>query len=126
MWTQIDSEIFGEFTPFKSCSGEDIHQSVFLIQHKEQMFYVHQCDEDIEYVSYFVRKISPGELELLKENKIELKTFLKEAPQLYVVRDFGNKKIEAYKVDAEDFSDAHFPSEGTYLYHEQDQSQLPE
>lgn len=126
MWQAIDPAIFGTLNPVDTYIYYD-GPLAFSAQHEGRWFYVHEQNQEAEYTSYFVRETSQSELAELNDNKIELKTFLKEAPTLYVVRYFGdNKPLEAYIVNPADFSDANFPTAGCYLHHEQKQDQLPE
>lgn len=121
MWQPIDASMFGDLKPAETYVYYDGPRS-YSSTHNGRLFYVHQCDEEIECWDYFVREVTEEELLQLEENKIQLRDFLKEAPKLFLVRMFdGDKPMEAYQVNANDFSDAHFPSPGCYLTREQKQ-----
>ena len=104
------------------CDGPRIF-TVAIPADKNALWFVYQCDEEPEYASYFVRECTPAEVELVKANKIPLRDFLKEAPALFVVRDYGADKREMYRVNAEDFSDAHFPEKGVCLTRTQNETE---
>lgn len=114
MWQPIDASIFGELKPVKTYLYYDGPRS-FTIEHDGKTFYVHQCDEEVEYWTYFVREVTPVDLQLLEENKIPMKEFIKSALPLYVIREYGGGKLEAFIVNPDDFSDAHYPNDGVYL-----------
>lgn len=121
MWEKIDASMFGELKPKETYIEYDGPRS-YSTSHNGRNFYVHQCDEEIEYWDYFVREATEEELIQLEENKIQLRDFLEQAPTLYLVRMHGgDKPIEAFIVNPNDFSDAHFPSAGCYLTHGQKQ-----
>lgn len=126
MWQQIDSSIFGDLIPEKVFIEYD-GPRVFSILHDSQWFYVHECVEEVEYLSFFARKTNPDELSILEDNKIQLRDFLKQAPILYLIRIYGgDKPNEAFVVEPDDFSDSYYPDAGCYLYHTQKQDQLPD
>lgn len=115
MWQPIDASIFGELRPVTTYLYYDGARS-FSIEHNGRKFYVHQCDEEMEYCTYWVQEVTDHDLDLLESNSITLKNFILSAKPLYLVRDYGgDKPLEAFIVDAKDFSDAHFPNEGVYL-----------
>jgi hypothetical protein len=91
----------------------------FSIEHNGRTFYVHQCDEEVEYWTYWVREVDNSDLTLLENNGITLRTFIKNAQPLYLLREYGgDKPHEAFIVNADDFSEANFPNEGVYLRQE--------
>jgi hypothetical protein len=115
MWQPIDGSIFGDMNPVKTYLYYDGPRS-FSIQHNGRTFYVHQCDEELEYWTYWVREVSKSDLALLENNGICLRQFIKNADPLYLVREYGGEKPhEAFIVKAEDFSEAYFPNDDVYL-----------
>lgn len=122
MWQKINASMFGKLTP-KEIYIEFNGPRSYSTEFDGRNFYVHQYDEQIEYWDYFVREVTKEELIQLEENKIQLKDFIKQAPTLYLVRMYyGNKPMEAFIINPEEFSDACFPSAGCYLTHNQKQS----
>lgn len=118
MWQPIDASIFGEMKPIKTYLYYDGPRS-YSIEHNGRTFYVHQCDEEIEYCTFWVREVAKTDLSLLENNGITLREFIREAKPLYLLREYGgDKPHEAFIVNPDDFSEAHFPNEGVFLRQE--------
>lgn len=114
MWQPIDTSIFGDLKPEETFIYYDGPLS-FSIRNKDRWFYIHACDFAEGYQDFFARETTIDELESLKENKIQLYDFLKEAPILYLVRENFGKPLEAWIVNADEFSSDNFPTKGVYL-----------
>lgn len=114
MWQPIDASIFGEFKPVTTYLYYDGPRS-FTVEHNGKKFYIHQCDEEIGCWTYWAQEVTDQDLRLLENNNITLKNFILSAKPLYVIKEYGGKPLEAFIVNANDFSDAHFPNEGVYL-----------
>jgi hypothetical protein len=99
---------------------------IYSVLHNGRLFYVHSHDFEPEYYSYFVRETNQDELQSVKDNKIELRQFLLQSPELYIVRIYGDgKPLQAWKVNPEEFEDNDLPDAGCFLYHTQKEDQLP-
>jgi len=109
----MDPSFLGDLTPLDTYlyyEGPRCYSS----KHDGRLFYCHQCDESLEYDSFFVREASPDELELLEENKITMRDFLVTACPLYVVQ-IGRSHFKVFQVEPSDFAEDHFPEQGAYL-----------
>ena len=97
---------------------------VYVSVYDGRWFYVHQCDEEQEYVKFWVREILPNQLMELECNKISLRDFIFQAKPLYLVYMYntstdhpaGPNTLEAFIVNPADFDDSYFPEAGFFLF----------
>ena len=119
-WTPVDVSMVGDFQPNETLLYYDGPRTFTVkmthpMTQVDTLWFVHQFDQEEEFWDYFVRPCTQTEVDMLKENKIPVRDFIREGPALYVVRDYGAEKREMYKIDPDDISEDHYPMAGTYL-----------
>ena len=102
MWLPLDASILGDFKPVTTYLEFNGPRS-FTVKHDGRMFYAHQCDEELEYWTYWLREVTPNDMEQLENNQITIRAFITNAKPLMVVRQYWGDppKLELFHVDVD-------------------------